>query len=255
MALHLEGLPLQKIVVREPRLRWPLKLPSDLAGQQLLKIARRAKYLLFQFELGTLIVHLGMSGRLRVLPSTHTYDKHDHVDFFFGNGKLLRYHDPRRFGSIHWQPANTVHWTLQQLGPEPLSDDFDADYLFQVTRKRTLSIKSLLMNARVVVGVGNIYANEALFLARIRPQRKSARVTRAECTRLVDAIKDTLEAALQAGGTTLRDYFGVEGESGYFKVALQVYGRRGEPCTICAHPLKSAKNSTRQTIYCPNCQS
>ena len=241
--------------MRESRLRWPLQLPNNLSGQRLLAVARRAKYLLFKFELGTLIVHLGMSGRLRVLPFTRSYDKHDHVDFIFTNGKLLRYHDPRRFGSIHWQQENTIHWTLQQLGPEPLTEIFDSEYLFRTTRKRNTAIKSHIMNSRIVVGIGNIYANEALFLAGIRPQRKCARVTRAECVRLVAEIKNILQAAIQAGGTTLRDYFGIEGEPGYFKMALHVYGRGGEACTHCAIPLKSVKNSKRQTIYCPQCQN
>ena len=231
-----------------------MQLPNNLVGQCLLDITRRAKYLLFRFELGTLILHLGMSGRLRVLPITQTHDKHDHVDLVFTNGKLLRYHDPRRFGSIHWQPKNTVHWTLQRLGPEPLAEDFDGDYLFRITRNRTASIKSLLMNSRVVVGVGNIYANEALFLAGARPQRRCTRMTRAECMRLVEAIKTVLEAAIRAGGTTLRNYFGVEGETGYFKLALQVYGREGKPCVRCTTPLKRVKNSQRQSIYCPQCQ-
>lgn len=195
-----------------------------------------------------------MSGRLRVMPSTRTHNKHDHVDLVFANGKMLRYHDPRRFGSIHWQPENTVHWTLQKLGPEPLSPEFDGEYLFRTTRKRNASVKSLLMNSHVVVGVGNIYANEALFLAGVRPQRRCARVTRAESVRLVSRVKSVLEAAIKAGGTTLRDYFGVEGETGYFKMELCVYGRGGEPCLQCTTPLKSVKNSQRQSIYCPQCQ-
>lgn len=217
-------------------------------------MTRRAKYLLFKFEHGTLILHLGMSGRLRVLQTTRTYDKHDHVDLVFSNDKMLRYHDPRRFGSIHWQPNDTVHWTLQHLGLEPLAEYFDGDYLFRMTRQRTSRIKSLLMNSHIVVGIGNIYANEALFLAGVRPQRRCARLTRAECGRLVSVIKNVLEAAIRAGGTTLRDYYGVEGETGYFKTALYVYGRGGEPCLLCTAPLKSLKDSQRQSIYCPHCQ-
>ena len=240
--------------MREPRLRWPVQLPNNLSGHRLQAVTRRAKYLLFDFELGTVIIHLGMSGRLRVLQTTQSYKKHDHVDFIFTNGKLLRYHDPRRFGSIHWQPERTDHWTLRDLGPEPLSDDFDRTYLFSQTKKRSSSIKSLIMNSRIVVGVGNIYANEALFLAGIRPQRKCSRLTRADCARLVEAIKQVLEAAIRAGGTTLRDYFGIDGETGYFKVSLNVYGRGGEPCVRCATMLKSVKNTQRQTIYCPLCQ-
>lgn len=241
-------------MIRESRLRWPLQLPKNIIGQRLLVVTRRAKYLLFEFEQGTLILHLGMSGRLRVLQTTRTYDKHDHVDLVFSNDKMLRYHDPRRFGSIHWQPKNTVHWTLQHLGPEPLAEDFDGDYLFRMTRQRTSRIKSLLMNSNVVVGIGNIYANEALFLAGVRPQRRCARLTRAECERLVSEIKHVLKAAIKAGGTTLRDYYGVEGETGYFKTALYVYGRGGEPCLLCTAPLKSLKDSQRQSIYCPQCQ-
>ena len=217
-------------------------------------MTRRAKYLLFQFEYGTLIIHLGMSGRLRVLPATQSHEKHDHVDLVFTNGKTLRYHDPRRFGSMHWQPENTVHWTLQNLGLEPLIDEFDGDYLFKQTRKRTARVKSLIMNSQIVVGIGNIYANEALFLAGVRPQRKCAMLTRAESIRLATAIKNVLEEAIKAGGTTLRDYFGVDGETGYFKMALHVYGRGGEPCLHCTTPLKIVKNSQRQSVYCPKCQ-
>lgn len=217
-------------------------------------MTRRAKYLLFQFENGTLIVHLGMSGRLRVLQTSRSYEKHDHIDLVFTNGKMLRYHDPRRFGSMHWQPINTVHWTLDNLGPEPLDDEFDGNYLYQQTRKRNARIKSFIMNSQIVVGIGNIYANEALFLAGVRPQRKCAKLTRAESVGLVTAIKRVLEAAIEAGGTTLRDYYGVDGETGYFKMALYVYGRAGKPCLLCSTPLKSVKNSQRQSIYCPWCQ-
>lgn len=195
-----------------------------------------------------------MSGRLRVLPTTQSHEKHDHVDLIFTNGKMLRYHDPRRFGSFHWQPKNTVHWTLQKLGPEPLAEEFDGDYLFQKTRKRNARIKSFIMNSHIVVGIGNIYANEALFLAGVRPQRKCAKLTRADSVRLVTAIKKVLEAAIEAGGTTLRDYYGVDGETGYFKMALYVYGRGGEPCLHCTSSLKYVKNSQRQSIYCPQCQ-
>ena len=195
-----------------------------------------------------------MSGRLRVLQSSRPYEKHDHVDLVFTNGMMLRYHDPRRFGSMHWQPANTVHWTLHNLGPEPLNDEFDGNYLFQQSRKRNTRVKSFIMNSQVVVGIGNIYANEALFLAGVRPQRKCAKLTRAECIRLVSEIKNVLEAAIKAGGTTLRDYFGVDGETGYFKTALYVYGRDGEPCLQCTTPLKRVKNSQRQSVYCPQCQ-
>ncbi len=195
-----------------------------------------------------------MSGRLRVLPITQSHEKHDHVDLVFTNGKILRYHDPRRFGSMHWQPEDTVHWTLQNLGIEPLVDEFNGDYLFRQTRKRNMGVKSLIMNSQIVVGVGNIYANEALYLAGVRPQRKCAKLTRAESERLVTAIKNVLEDALKAGGTTLRDFFGADGETGYFKIALRVYGRGGEPCLRCTTPLKTVKSSQRQSVYCPQCQ-
>ena len=217
-------------------------------------MTRRAKYLLFQFEHGTLIIHLGMSGRLRVLPTSQSHEKHDHVDLIFTNSKMLRYHDPRRFGSMHWQPENTVHWTLQNLGLEPLVDEFNGYYLFKLTRKRNARVKSLIMNSQIVVGVGNIYANEALFLAGVRPQRRCAKLTRAESVRLVTSIKNVLKDAIEAGGTTLRDYFGVDGETGYFKMALNVYGRNGEACLRCTTPLKTDKHSQRQSIYCPQCQ-
>ena len=195
-----------------------------------------------------------MSGRLRVLPTTDSYEKHDHVDLIFTNGKMLRYHDPRRFGSMHWQPHSTVHWTLQKLGLEPLVDEFDGDYLFKLTRKRNVRVKSFIMNSRIVVGVGNIYASEALFLAGVRPQRRCSRLTHAECEELVSKIKSVLEDAIRAGGTTLRDYFGVDGETGYFRMELHVYGRGSEPCLRCSTPLKNVRINQRQSVYCPRCQ-
>ena len=180
---------------------------------------------------------------------------HDHVDLVFSGNSVLRLNDPRRFGSIHWQAANTTHWLLSNVGPEPFSNEFNGDYLFSCTRRRRTAIKTVLMDSHVVAGIGNIYANEALFRAGIRPRRNSSRTTRKECQTLVRAVQTTLSEALRAGGTTLRDYEGVNGDKGYFKVSLLVYGREGLPCHQCNSTIKRVNLAQRQTVYCPTCQS
>ena len=195
-----------------------------------------------------------MSGRLVLVRDDRPPQIHDHVDLVFENRTLLRFNDPRRFGSIHWQPTGSLHRLIANLGPEPLSADFDTDYLYLVSKKRKTAIKNLIMDSRVVAGVGNIYANEALFRSGIRPRRSSSRVTREEVQTLVHSIKDTLSDALDAGGTTIRDYQSVDGTEGYFKVSLQVYGREGMPCTTCTTPIKRIASAQRQTVYCPKCQ-
>ena len=246
------------VEIREPRLRWPLSLPDDLAGQHLLGVGRRAKYLLFRFERGTLIVHLGMSGNLRVLPADTPYLKHDHVAFHFEGGHSLRFHDPRRFGSIHWHPGNPAasaeHWLLASLGPEPLDPGFDGPYLKRRARGRRVAVKNFLMDSRVVVGVGNIYANEALFLAGIRPTVPAGRVTLAGYEVLAGHIRQVLGAAIAMGGTTLRDFVNQDGNPGYFKQVLNVYDRQGQPCRICASTLKALRLGGRATVFCPKCQ-
>lgn len=195
-----------------------------------------------------------MSGRLSVIHDNAPPGRHDHVDFVFEDHNVLRLNDPRRFGSIHWQPLGSMNWLIANLGPEPLSSEFTPEYLISRATQRKTAIKNLIMDSRMVAGVGNIYANEALFRSGIRPRRGCGRITRAEANSLVCAIKETLGAAVKAGGTTLRDFQSVDGSKGYFKVSLQVYGREGLPCTKCETPIKRVSSFSRQTVYCPKCQ-
>lgn len=195
-----------------------------------------------------------MSGRLSLVRADTPIQLHDHVDFIFDNLFVLRLNDPRRFGSIHWQPRGSINRLIENLGPEPLSTEFNGDYLIAVAKNRRTSIKNLIMDSHVVAGVGNIYANEALFRSGIRPRRGCRRVSQSEAKILATAIKDTLRDALEAGGTTLRDFQALDGSKGYFKVSLQVYGREGLPCISCQTPIKRVASDGRQTVYCPNCQ-
>jgi len=254
---HVLGQRVSSVTVRDPRLRWPV--PEDLArrlvGQAIASVKRRAKYLLLGFDTGTLMIHLGMSGSLRIVEPGTTLRKHDHVDICLDSGRCLRLHDPRRFGAVLWieGPAQQ-HPLLAHLGPEPLSDAFDAGYLFRSTRKRRVAIKQHVMNSQVVVGVGNIYASESLFLAGIRPGRAAGRLTRAECVRLTETIRQVLGEAIAQGGTTLRDFVREDGSHGYFQQSLRVYGRTGQACTSCDTPIKQIVQGNRSTYYCPGCQ-
>ncbi len=244
-------------VVRERRLRWPIdkKFEAAVRGQIIRRIERRAKYILIGFDSGTAIVHLGMSGSLRMLPSGTTPRPHDHWDLVLDTGRVLRFHDPRRFGSLHWVVGDALaHPLLAKLGPEPLSTDFDAEYLHRATRKRSVAIKHLIMNSQIVVGVGNIYASEALFRARISPRRASRRITREESRALVRAIQEVLSEAIEIGGTTLRDYVNAEGTPGYFAQRLYVYERSKQPCRICKSPIKQFTQGQRSTYWCAGCQ-
>jgi len=257
IAQTVTGRRIAAVIVREPRLRWPL--PSDFAaqlnGQRIREVRRRAKYLLIDLDRGSLIVHLGMSGSLRVLPSSTPILKHDHVDLELESNQSLRFNDPRRFGSMHYtleDPAQ--HMLLRKLAPEPLSDEFDADYLVGKARGRKVSIKQFIMNGNLVVGVGNIYASEALFRAGIKPTRAAGRIKPDELKRLVKGIKTVLNAALRAGGTTLRDYVNADGAPGYFRQKLFVYERDGQPCRNCKSPIKQLRSGQRSTYYCPSCQ-
>jgi formamidopyrimidine-DNA glycosylase len=253
--------------LRNPNLRWPVQLPDELRGSRIARVRRRAKYLIFELEpsalgaAGSLIIHLGMSGNLRVLPQGSPYLPHDHVELALaseGEGaatRVLRLNDPRRFGSLHWQPGEAeAHWLLAGLGPEPLSEAFSGEYLKRAARGRRVAVKNFVMDGRVVVGVGNIYANEALFLAGLRPTARAGRVTRLGYDRLVAAIKQVLTEAIDMGGTTLRDFVNQDGNPGYFKQSLNVYGRLGLPCHRCATPLKGTRTGQRATVFCPNCQ-
>lgn len=257
IAPHLVHHRVTQVVVRHRGLRWPVprRLVNHLEGQRLNAIERRAKYLLFRFDAGTLLLHLGMSGHLRVVPADTPVQKHDHLDFVFEGDRCLRFNDPRRFGSVHWtkdDPEN--HALLKSLGPEPLSDEFDGDVLFEKSRKRRIAVKLFIMNAHIVVGVGNIYANEALFLAGIRPGRAAGRVTRVEYARLAEAIKTVLQSAIAKGGTTLRDFTQPDGNTGYFQIHLNVYDRAGEPCRVCGAEIKHKVMGQRATYLCPTCQ-
>jgi formamidopyrimidine-DNA glycosylase len=248
---------IDRIIVREPRLRWPVspELSSAAAGQRVIDLRRRAKYLLFGLENGTMILHLGMSGSLRLLPASSIPALHDHLDIVLDSGLCLRFNDPRRFGCVLWTTANPLtHPLLKSLAPEPLSDEFDGPYLAKAARGRSVAIKQLLMNSQIVVGVGNIYASEALFRAGLRPRRAAGRITRAEFEALARSIKAVLNDAIRAGGTTLRDYVNPEGMPGYFRQRLYVYERSGEPCRICKSPIKHLVQGQRSTYFCGKCQ-
>ncbi len=245
------------VAIRHPQLRWPVpgNLPRLLPGQTIRALHRRAKYLLVEFDHGTLILHLGMSGSLRILPRGVPPDKHDHFDLILDDGNLLRLRDPRRFGAVLWHEGDGAqHPLLKHLGPEPLLTEFDAAYLYGAIHGRTVAIKQAIMDSHVVVGVGNIYANEALFRAGIRPQRASNRVSKLQCAGLVQAIRQTLRAAIRAGGSTLRDFVNSAGEPGYFQQHYWVYGRAGEACKKCGTPIRQVRQAQRSSFYCPHCQ-
>ncbi len=255
---HLSGHRIDKIVVRESRLRWPV--PADLAkhlvGQSVERVERRAKYLLIYLPKGVLIVHLGMSGRLYFVAPGTALGKHDHIDWILDNGQIMRYTDPRRFGAVLWAGLDELeqHPLLQHLGPEPLFDAFSGEYLYEKSRGRKLPIKSLLMDGRIVVGVGNIYANEALFMAGIRPSLAAGKLSKPRCTLLVEKVKRVLQQAIAQGGTTLKDFVNGDGKPGYFKQELLVYGRANQPCVNCSAPLKETRLAQRTTVYCSHCQ-
>lgn len=254
---HILNRRIARLTVRDGRLRWPVTaaMPDQLQDQKILATQRRSKYLLLQLERGVLIIHLGMSGSLRVLLDDPTPGKHDHLDLELDNGVRLRYNDPRRFGAwLYTEAPIDEHDLMAHLGPEPLSDAFDADYLFNYSRKRKTKIKSFIMDARVVVGVGNIYANEALFMAGVYPHKQTGRISKAECERLVDTIKQVLALAISQGGTTLRDFVGGDGKPGYFAQSLNVYGRAGLRCKRCATLIREMRTSNRSSCYCPTCQ-
>ncbi|MAK42588.1 MAG: DNA-formamidopyrimidine glycosylase [Spongiibacter sp.] len=254
---HLQGRVFTQATVRQPQLRWPVpdKLNELLRNQTVHSVTRRAKYVLIELDQGSLMVHLGMSGRLYFVPAGTPAAKHDHVDFALDSGQLLRYTDPRRFGAVLWLDGEaSEHHLLSHLGPEPLSEDFNADYLFNRAKGRKVPVKTLLMDGRVVVGVGNIYANEALFMAGIRPDREAGSISKARYQRLVMCVKQVLEKAIAQGGTTLKDFVGGDGRPGYFKQELLVYGRAGLPCPNCAGVLKEIRQAQRSTVFCSRCQ-
>jgi formamidopyrimidine-DNA glycosylase len=255
---HIEGHTLAGARIRENRLRWPVAtdLGETITGRRIRAVRRRAKYLVLELDPGgALLIHLGMSGSLRVVPAHTPPHPHDHVDLLLDNGQALRLRDPRRFGAILWSEGNPeIHPRLAGLGPEPLDPLFSGAHLHRRSRGRTTSVKAFLMDARVVVGVGNIYANEALFRAGIHPARPTGEVSRSDFARLAEALRSVLEAAIAAGGTTLRDFTASDGAPGYFRQELAVYDRAGEPCPACATPLEKAVIGQRSSFFCPHCQ-
>jgi formamidopyrimidine-DNA glycosylase len=257
IAPALEGRLINRMVVRDRRLRWPVPaaIEQKLAGQLVTALHRRGKYLLLQTPAGTALIHLGMSGSMRIVAPDDTPEKHDHFDIVTDQDEIIRFNDPRRFGSLLWAGSTPFdHPLLAELGPEPLGDEFSGTYLWQSGRGRKVAIKQHIMNGRIVVGVGNIYANEALFKAGIHPKRAAGKISRPRMQALVEEIKAVLDAAIRQGGTTLRDYRGGDGKPGYFKQQLTVYERAGRPCKRCGSVIKRTVQGQRATYYCAACQ-
>lgn len=265
IAPHVSGRHVSEVIVRNRHLRWPVPaaLSRELPGQRVHAVARRAKYLIFTADTGSAILHLGMSGSVRILTRDVEPLAHDHVDIRFGKGSgqssgkttILRFNDPRRFGCLLWTRRDPMrHPLLRDLGPEPLSDDFDGAELYAASRGRKVAVKSFIMNSHVVVGVGNIYASEALFRAGIHPRRPAGRISLSRYNELAKQIRKVLRAAIRAGGTTLRDFTDSDGLPGYFAHALDVYDRTGEPCKHCAQPVRQEVIGQRSTFFCPRCQ-
>lgn len=254
---HVLGKKVSRIIIRQPRLRWPVSedLEQNLTGQLIQNVSRRAKYLLLKTEAGTVILHLGMSGSLRIVPVDLPAGKHDHIDVIFDDNTVLRFNDPRRFGACLWTSDKIEeHPLLIKLGPEPLSGNFGGNRLYDLSRNRSVAVKSFIMDSHIVVGVGNIYASESLFLAGIKPARQAGRISLSRYQKLSETIQLILNQAIQQGGTTLRDFVNESGKPGYFKQSLAVYGRTGAPCPHCQTPIKQIKIGQRSSYYCPSCQ-
>lgn len=253
------GRRLNRVEIKQPRLRWqiPMYLPQTLQGRVIKSLKRRGKYLLFEIDHGTLVVHLGMSGSLRLEPRSMVNCRrpHDHVIFEFEDGDCLVFHDPRRFGAVLWTtlPIQS-HPLLRNLGPEPLESDFDGHRLYRASRGHSQAVKNFIMDQKVVVGVGNIYANEALFCAGIHPARAAGRVSEKRYLRLANCIRQVLQDAIARGGSTLRDFVNGQGQPGYFQLTLNVYGREGKPCPRCGTAIKKIRLGQRATYFCPSCQ-
>ena len=257
IASHVTGKIIKQVIIRESRMRWPIPndLPQLLQKHTLRSVSRRAKYLLFELDHGFFMLHLGMSGSLRIVDSQTPLQKHDHVDFCFNQKTILRFNDPRRFGSVLWLGKTPFeHALLSALGPEPFDERFTGDYLFKQSRKKKLAAKSFIMDNHTVVGVGNIYANEALFMSGVRPGRAAGRLSKAQCDKLAAAIVKVLGASIEMGGTTLRDFVGGDGKPGYFQQTLRVYDRAGKACRQCGTSIKLTRMGQRSTYYCPQCQ-
>lgn len=258
------GQTVQQVIIRHPTLRWPIPshLVTDLPKLQLTRLSRRAKYILAEFSrvngelVGTLLLHLGMSGRICLLATDAPAAKHDHFDIHFKSGQVLRLRDPRRFGAVLWVDGDVVHQheLIKSLGPEPFESTFSSEYLYKQLRTRTAPIKTTIMDSHLVVGVGNIYASESLFRSGINPKTPANKLSKSKCEKLVAEIKATLAEAIEAGGSSLRDFFGADGNPGYFQQTYFVYGRTGEPCRVCQKPILQIKQGQRSTFYCSDCQ-
>jgi len=251
---YISGQKIIRLIVRQESLRWPVtpQMSSIVEQQTVIEVTRRAKYLIIQLSHGSILVHLGMSGSLRITETSIEWRKHDHIELQLANGATLRYHDPRRFGCWLWSAE--AHQQLQHLGPEPLTPDFDGDRLWQLAKNKKVGVKPFIMDNKVVVGVGNIYASEALFRSGIRPDRAAGRVSQKRYKVLAGHIKEVLAAAIEQGGTTLRDFVNSHGEPGYFQQTLAVYGRAGQECTCCNTVLKELRLGQRSSVFCPRCQ-
>ena len=254
---HLQDQIITEIIIRDHRLRWPVpeQLKIEALDQKILSVKRRGKYILIETRPGTIILHLGMSGNMRILPANTAAKKHDHIDFILSNKQCLRFHDPRRFGACLWTNENPLdHKLLKNLGPEPWDQAFNANMLHQRSRQRKVTIKNFIMDSKIVVGVGNIYASEALFKSGIRPDIAAGKISLIRYENLVKTIKIILEQAIEQGGTTLRDFTNSSGQPGYFKQELAVYGKEGEPCTQCQQPIINKTIGQRSSFYCLKCQ-
>lgn len=246
---------IQKINIYQGALRWPISAELyEIKDQAVNDVIRRGKYIVIRMADGSILLHLGMSGSLRLVDAETPRVKHDHVDFLMSNGKILRFNDSRRFGSILWSEKWAEHPLIASLGVEPLSDDFDGEYLHKAAKNKSVAVKQFLMNSKLVVGVGNIYANEALFQAGISPTRQASKISLKRYRVLAEVVKEVLHRAIQQGGTTLKDFVGSDGKPGYFKQQLNVYGRGGEECVQCGNLLKEIRQGNRATVYCSHCQ-
>ena len=257
IAPHIVGQTIKQVIIRQPQLRWPVTegLAQTLTGLCIQSVSRRAKYLLFTTGAGTMLVHLGMSGSLRIMSAGQSAGKHDHIDFIFNDDTVLRFNDPRRFGAVLWTAAPVAgHPLLKELGPEPLLAEFSGELLYSRSRNRKVPVKSFIMDSHVVVGIGNIYANEALFMAGILPSRQAGKVSLARYQKLAECIRVVLQHAILQGGTTLRDFVNEAGKPGYFQQQLKVYGRAGLPCIHCLQPLIETRLANRSTVFCAVCQ-
>ena len=254
---HILNQQVSDVIVRQKQLRWPVpaRLKAELPGHTITGLKRRGKYLLLESAAGTVIIHLGMSGSLHIVDAKTAPQKHDHIDICFAHHKILRLRDPRRFGAVLWTKKDPLqHKLIKNLGPEPLSDNFNAEYLYQASCSRKVPIKTFIMNSQIVVGVGNIYASESLFMARINPKRLAGKISRQKYQDLVESIQAVLTLAIQQGGTSLRDFTHHDGKPGYFQQTLNVYGRKDQPCPVCQQAIKQFTLAQRSTFYCSNCQ-